>query len=233
MWGLPATLPAALRTILCRAFLNLGSEHSFTTKPWPRSRRSGRWWGPSPGTPWRRPARGSGPGLRISSMLMTVLLNKWILSMFLCQPVFYLIIWFSAVLCHLQKTWSKFRIYRCHPVYSVKKSNCCVLHQIICPDCFSYRFSPTCPVLGALPYFSVVVIAVCLSFQHIFFLVGFSFVAKTYRYVFFLSVSFSPTRWPTFGCSKCPMLSVWWLLSRLSSIEKVLTFLLPPPPPVT
>ncbi len=43
---------------------------------------------PSPGTSWRTPARGSGPRLRLSSLLMVVLLTKLILSMFLCQPVF-------------------------------------------------------------------------------------------------------------------------------------------------
>jgi hypothetical protein len=38
-----------------------------------------------------------------------------------------------------------------------------IRNTVICPDCFSYRFCPLCPVLGALPYFSVVVIAVFCS----------------------------------------------------------------------
>ncbi len=84
--GLSAPLTAALLTILCGAFLNWGSEHSFTTKPRPWSQRSGSWCGLSPGTPWRRPARGSGPGPRISWLLMAVLLNESNLSMFLSLP---------------------------------------------------------------------------------------------------------------------------------------------------
>ncbi len=73
------------------ASLNWGSDQSFITKPRSWSRRSGRWWGPSRGTPWRRPAGGPGPGSRLSSLLTTVLLYELILSMFLCQPVFNLI----------------------------------------------------------------------------------------------------------------------------------------------
>ncbi len=83
-----APLNAALWTILRVASLNWGSEQSFITKPRPWSRRSGRWWGPSPGTPWRRTAGSSGPGSRLSSLLKAVLLYELILSMFLCQHVF-------------------------------------------------------------------------------------------------------------------------------------------------
>jgi hypothetical protein len=85
---LPAPLYAALWTILHGASLNWGSGQSFITKPRTWSRRSGRWWGPSPGTQWRRPARSSGPGLRLSSLLTAVLLYVSILSICLCQPVF-------------------------------------------------------------------------------------------------------------------------------------------------
>ncbi len=86
--GLPAPLNAALWAILHGASLNWGSEQSFTTKPMPWSWRSWRWWGPSPGTPWRRPAGGSGPVSRLSSLLTAVLSSELILNMFLFQPVF-------------------------------------------------------------------------------------------------------------------------------------------------
>jgi hypothetical protein len=46
-------------------------------------------------------------------------------------------------------------------------------------------------------------------------------------YVFFLPVNFCPMSCPTFGCSKRPMLSVWWLLSRLSSLESLKLFTTP------
>ncbi len=41
-----------------------------------------------PRTPWRRPARGSGPRSILLSLLMAVLLYELILSMFLYQPFF-------------------------------------------------------------------------------------------------------------------------------------------------
>ncbi len=63
-------------------------------KPRTWSWRSGGWWCPSPGTSWRKPARGSGPRLRLS------------LSQYIPVPsCFYFndIGWFSAVLCHFKK----------------------------------------------------------------------------------------------------------------------------------
>ncbi len=70
--GLPAPLTATLWTILRGASLNYGSKQSLTTKPRPLSQRSGGWWCPSPGTLWRRPASGSGPRSRLSSLLWRI-----------------------------------------------------------------------------------------------------------------------------------------------------------------
>ena len=69
---LPAPLNAALWTIFRVASLNWGSEQSFITNPGPWSQRSGRWWGPSTGTPWRRPARAWGPESRLLLLLTAV-----------------------------------------------------------------------------------------------------------------------------------------------------------------
>ncbi len=46
------------------------------------SQTSRKWWSPSTGTPWRRPARGLGQDQRLSSLLMEVWLNKLFLNMF-------------------------------------------------------------------------------------------------------------------------------------------------------
>ncbi len=54
------------------------------TKPRTWSLRSRRWWGPWTRTPWRRPGWASGPGWRLSSQLMVVLLNMLIVNMYLC-----------------------------------------------------------------------------------------------------------------------------------------------------
>jgi hypothetical protein len=54
----------------------------------PDPKDPGGLWCPSPGTPWRRPASGSGPRSRLSSLMAAFLLNNPILSMFLCRPVF-------------------------------------------------------------------------------------------------------------------------------------------------
>ncbi len=116
-FALLALLIATLSTILCRASLNYRSLQSFATNPMIWSRRWRRWWGPSAGTPWRRPARASGPGSMLSSQLTAVLLNMW-LSICISANFFYFnkIGWFSAVLFHLKERRTKFRIYRCHPV---------------------------------------------------------------------------------------------------------------------
>ena len=83
--GLLALLSATLLTILYGASLSYGSMQSFTTisRIWSRIWRS--WWGSLPGTSWRRPARASGPGLRLSSLLTAVLLDKLILNMYICN----------------------------------------------------------------------------------------------------------------------------------------------------
>ncbi len=60
-------------------------------KPETWSLTSGRLWGFSPGTPWRRPARSSGACSMLSLKLTAISLNKLILSTFLCRPIFTLI----------------------------------------------------------------------------------------------------------------------------------------------
>ncbi len=90
------------------------------------SRRWRRWWGPSAGTPWRRPARASGPGSMLSSQLMAVLLNTSIVNMYICKFFYFIEIgWFSAVLFHLEERRKKFRIYRCHPVRQARPDSFC------------------------------------------------------------------------------------------------------------
>jgi hypothetical protein len=39
-------------------------------------------------TPWQRHTRDTRPGLRLSSLLTAILLNKWILNLFICNFVF-------------------------------------------------------------------------------------------------------------------------------------------------
>ncbi len=83
--GLLALLTATLLTILYVASLNQGSMQSLTTNSRIWSRRWRRWWGSLPGTPWWRPAWASGPGSRLSSLLMAVLLDKLVHNMYLCN----------------------------------------------------------------------------------------------------------------------------------------------------
>ncbi len=102
--GLPASLIATLFAILCGANLKYGSLKSLATKPRITSRRWRRCWGPSTGTPRWKPAWAWGPGSRLLLMLTAVLIKKMILNMYLCKV-------------HLKVRRTKFRIYRCHPVY--------------------------------------------------------------------------------------------------------------------
>jgi hypothetical protein len=82
-FALLALLTATLLTILCGASLNYRSLHSFATNPMIWSRRW-RWWEPSAGTPWRRPALASGPGSLLFSQLTAVLLNMLIVNLYIC-----------------------------------------------------------------------------------------------------------------------------------------------------
>ncbi len=70
-------------------------------KPRTYSQRSRRWWSPSTGTPWRRPARGLGQDQRSSSLLMAVWLNKLFLNMFLCNFAFTLLKSDDFQLCYV------------------------------------------------------------------------------------------------------------------------------------
>jgi hypothetical protein len=60
---------------LCGAFLSYSSVQSLTTKSRTWSRTWRRWWAP---TQWRRPARGSGPKLRLLSPLTTILFIEYL-----------------------------------------------------------------------------------------------------------------------------------------------------------
>ncbi len=138
----PARLTATLWTILCGASLSYRSTQRFTSKSRTRSRGWRRWWGPWTGTPWRRPATGSGPGSRLSSPMTVISLNYFIS---ICPSAyfvyFYKIGWFLAVLCDFQKMFLKFRIYRCHPVYFLTRviflsavPNCPIKYRVSCPE---------------------------------------------------------------------------------------------------
>ncbi len=78
---------------------------SLTTKLRAWSRRWRRWWGPLTGTPWQRPARGSGPASRMLSPLIAILFNNLILNMFTCSFFWCKKIgWYLAVMCDFKKT---------------------------------------------------------------------------------------------------------------------------------
>ncbi len=86
--GLPARLIVTFFAILCGANLKYWSLKNLATKPRIWSRRWRRYWGPSTGTPWLRPARACGPGSRPLLTLMAVLINKMILDIYLCKFAF-------------------------------------------------------------------------------------------------------------------------------------------------
>ncbi len=86
--GLLALLTVNFLTILYGASLYYGSMQSLAKNSRIWSRRWRRWWGPSRGTSRWRPARASGPGSRLSSLLTAVLLEKLILNTYRCNFIF-------------------------------------------------------------------------------------------------------------------------------------------------
>ncbi len=78
--GLPARLIVTLFANLCGANLKFGPLKSLTTKPRIWSRRWRRWWGPSTGTLWWRPARAWGPGSWLYANLLLLQSNRMIFS---------------------------------------------------------------------------------------------------------------------------------------------------------
>ena len=64
---------------------------SFTKKSRTCSVRCRRWWGPLTGTPWRKPARRSGPGSRLSPPMTALSLNK-LHSLYVPELIFFTLI---------------------------------------------------------------------------------------------------------------------------------------------